>query len=35
MKILLVVPQYYSRKERYYQMPLGLAYVNAALREAN
>lgn len=34
MKILLVIPQYYNRKERYYQMPLGLAYINAALREA-
>ena len=35
MKILLVIPEYYRRKERYYQMPLGLAYINAALREAN
>lgn len=35
MGILLVIPQYYRRRERYYQMPLGLAYVNAALRAAN
>lgn len=35
MKTLLVIPEYYRRRERYYQMPLGLAYINAALREAN
>lgn len=35
MKILIVIPIYYKRKERYYQMPLGIAYVNAALRKSN
>lgn len=35
MKILLVIPEYYKRRERFYQMPLGLAYINAALREAD
>lgn len=34
MKSLMVVPTYYKRRNRYYQMPLGMAYVNAALREA-
>lgn len=34
MRILIVIPQYYNRRERFYLMPLGLAYVNAALREA-
>jgi len=24
MSILMVIPQYYGRKERYYQMPLGM-----------
>lgn len=35
MKILIVIPTYYARRERYYQMPVGMAYVNAALRKAN
>lgn len=34
MKILLVIPEYYKRRERFYQIPLGMAYINAALREA-
>lgn len=36
-KILIVIPQYYdvSKGGRYYEMPLGLAYINAALRNAN
>lgn len=34
MKTLIVIPQYYKIRGRYYQMPLGLAYINAALREA-
>lgn len=35
MRILLVIPQYYNRRERFYQMPLGLAYINAVLRKAD
>lgn len=35
MGILLVIPEYYKRRERFYQMPLGLAYINAALRAVN
>lgn len=35
MKCLMVIPTYYKRRNRYYQMPLGMAYVNAALRKAN
>ncbi len=36
MKILLVIPRFYDTKAggRFYEMPLGLAYINAALRKA-
>lgn len=35
-RILLVIPEYYDVElgQRYYEMPLGLAYINAAFRKA-
>ena len=37
MKTLLVIPKYYDTESggRFYEMPLGIAYINAALRKAN
>ncbi len=35
MKILLVVPFYKWNKDQFYNLPLGLAYINAAVRNAN
>lgn len=36
MKLLLVIPPYnvLKRKDKFYSFPLGMAYVNAALRNA-
>lgn len=37
MKTLIIIPNYYDTENggRYYEMPLGLGYINAAMRKAN